>query len=335
VPILITSDMHWNDRACDAYRHDFVRTLVRWVRKYDVDVVMVLGDLTEEKDRHGAWLVNQVFSHIHRLGRRCEVYVLRGNHDCLITSIPFFGSLGKLRRVEWINDPTIVEGLPLPGGRALFLPHTRNHERDWGELDVRGDHYVFTHNTFAGARAETGIKLDGIPRSLFSKRQCVISGDVHVPQVLGPVTYVGAPYPINFGDDFPARVILLDEDGSERSLRYKGPRKMVVDLTPAEVPGTPGGLRSGDILKVRLHLKPGGAQEAFRDCKERIVEYYRRRGCVVHLVQPIVEKGTARLARGRSRLRRRSDREIVEAYAATRDASERVLKTGLRLLRKT
>ena len=332
--VMVTGDLHWNDKSIDSYRHDFVRTMVRLIIKYDVEVFIILGDLTEEKDHHGAWLVNTIFSHIYRLAVNCDVYILRGNHDSLVTSIPFFRPLGRLERVTWINKPKVIRGLPLPSKEILFLPHTRDHERDWSGIDFHKFQYVFTHNTFAGARAENGVKLEGIPHSLFSRKQNVISGDIHVPQQLGPVTYVGAPYPIRFGDDFSPRILMFNDDGGTRSFSYKGPRKCVIDLTPTDTPKLFRGMRSGDILKIRLHMSAGDAGGTFRNCKERIVKYYRKKGCVVHLVQPIAAQVTKKSSKKTRKLGQRSDRELMKAYATATGVGDKVLNTGLRLLKK-
>ena len=52
---LLTSDLHLTDRPNDAYRWDF---LSKWLWGIRFDSLVILGDLTEEKDCHSSVLVN-------------------------------------------------------------------------------------------------------------------------------------------------------------------------------------------------------------------------------------------------------------------------------------
>lgn len=332
--ILVTGDLHWNDLSRDQYRHDFVKTLVRWIKKYEVRILIILGDLTEEKDRHGAWLVNKIFDHIYKLAQHCLIYIVRGNHDCLVTSIPFFQPLGKLYNTVWINEPRVILDPRFPGARVLFLPHTRNHKKEWKRVNLHECNWIFTHNTFAGAKAETGFELKGVPKSVFLKRQNVVSGDVHVPQRTGQVTYVGAPYPIDFGDDYDARVLLLDSEGNRSSLRYKGPWKRTLDIDVRDIEKGLEDCSEGDILKVRLHMGSGEYHKSYLDCKEKVLEHFRTQGCVVYQVQPVIEKEGDEELGSAAMTSKRTDKQLIRSYASTRGVSDSVLKTGLRLMRK-
>jgi hypothetical protein len=78
--------------------------------------------------------------------------------------------------------------------------------------------FVFFHGCVRGARASSGKHLDGLSWDLF-KNHRVVAGDIHVPQRIGPVTYVGAPYPINFGDDYIPRIMVIED----RKISYTRP----------------------------------------------------------------------------------------------------------------
>lgn len=333
--ILVTGDIHWNEVTRDRYRHDFVGTLESHLIHRKVETLIILGDLTEEKDRHAAWLVNQVFEHIGRLSLQCPVIILKGNHDYLQPSTPFFMVLNRLPNVTWINEPTVISDLDLPGGRVLFLPHTRDHKTDWKKVNVKKYKYVFAHNTFQGAKTENGIELDGIPRSVFSKKQTVISGDIHVPQTIGCITYAGAPYPINFGDTYDAHMLLIYGTGVLEVVQYNGPRKVVLDMEIGDDNTTIAEwTRPGDLVKINVHLNPDNQHAAFLEYKKWLVSQFDQTGCVLISVNPILVHGKSISVRKRRKLRRRSDDSILTAYASSRGVKKAGLKAGRRLMRK-
>ena len=91
---LVTGDWHFSDNPRDDYRHAYMKKLMRLIKRKKVNNLIVLGDLTEEKDRHSAWLVNQVVLHFAELSQLCKIYILRGNHDYVDPDTPFFSFLG-------------------------------------------------------------------------------------------------------------------------------------------------------------------------------------------------------------------------------------------------
>jgi predicted phosphodiesterase len=324
--ILITSDLHLSDNPRDGYRHAFMKEIVREIKKRSVRMLLILGDLCQEKDRHGAELTTQVFSYIKQFASLCRVVVLKGNHDYLVPSVPFFRSLGHLDNVSWINEPTELS--VLPGVKSLFLPHTRDYKKDWQEIRVKDFDLIFTHNVFGEVMSDSGQILKGIPRSVFSKRQMVIGGDVHLPQKVGVVDYVGAPYDITFTSvPCDRRMILLSvEDGTIKKsyISCKGPRKIVMDLSLGEK--IKGNVRAGDMIKVRVHLKPGESLGDFRTAKEELAKRFE--SCII-MVQPVLSDGAATV---RTRSLARSDESVLRAYASSLGVGRSVLKTGLRLM---
>ena len=325
--ILVTSDFHLNDNPRDAYRHDYMQTITREIKRNKVSHLLVLGDLTDAKGGHGAWLVDKIFGYVYDWSKLCDVVFITGNHDYLSSSTPFFGALNYLENVSWIKEPW--EG-DLDG--ILWLPHTNDYEEDWSGLNVRSYNLVFTHNTFAGALAEHGKELGGIPRTVFSRKQKVISGDVHVPQKLGPIEYVGSPYPINFGDSPAKHLMLLDDRLKISYIPYDGPNRVMIDLPSMDRDAEVSGLKRGDMVKVRVRVS-GGQLGNFQKFKERIVEELVEIGCVVNLVQPLVDPGDS-VQLGGEKVHKRTDQEILDSYSYAVGVKDPVRKTGVRLMRK-
>jgi hypothetical protein len=199
-------------------------TIAALIKKHKVDELIVLGDLTEEKDYHPATLVNALVDVIYSFSQLCEVIILRGNHDYTSIDCPFFQFLRRMDRVRWLNT---VTRLKLSIGDCLFLPHTRDYKTDWAKLPQLEElDWIFAHNTFEGSVTEHGKRLSGIPTTFFDDFR-VISGDIHAPQDVGSVRYVGAPYQIDFGDLFEPRVLLLDRMGI-KSISVFGPQKRLL-----------------------------------------------------------------------------------------------------------
>lgn len=330
---LITADLHLNDNPRDSYRHDFMNTLSTIAKSQKVDWVLILGDLTEEKDRHGAWLVNRMVDYMYKLTQVCPVFIMRGNHDYLETENPFYGFLKRVPHVTWINYPVHGEDITRvqPDLRdALFLPHTNDHKADWSKINLRRPQYIFAHNTFEGATSESGSVLHGIPTDVFKgrRRWSVISGDIHKPQDIGPVTYVGAPYTVDFGDDYEPRMLILDAKGLH-DYECAGPQKRLIEIPNATKPATQGA-RTGDIVKIRVQL----TQEQYQNwhkVKQNLQAWANRRGFFVHQIQPVVSK-TMRLRKAKDANLHTDDNELLRKYAKVRDVDERTLKAGLSLM---
>lgn len=337
--LLITADLHLNNLPRDKYRHEFQTQLRKIALNYRAKAVLILGDLTDEKNYHHSALVNKTVEHIHKLTQIAPVIFNEGNHDrSSLTETPFFTFLRRVPRTYWIGEPTFGHDLKgLSGGasaqldRTLFLPHSPDPERDWGEFTFKGLDWVFAHQTFAGARGDNGRELDG-PSADFPEGVRVISGDVHVPQKLGSVTYVGSPYTIDFGDDFEPRVLLI-KDGKLLSIPCEGPQKRLIEVKAGELPShkITDQISPGDILKIRVELGVGHYAK-WAEFKDGIYNWGAKHGYVIHLVQPLTKKNTTVAKKATKRQAPKSDPAIVKTFAQHRDLDEPTLKVGLKLV---
>lgn len=325
----VTADLHLSDNPRDAYRLRWFERLPELAKSLGAKRVLVLGDITEAKDGHRAGLVNAVVDGFAALAEVAIVYVLCGNHDYVAQDVPFYRFLRHLRRVRWINSPT---PLKLSGlGECLFLPHARAPD-DW--VDHMHDSYdwFFCHQTFNGAdlggrKAEGG----GFDPGLFRGRGGtfrVVAGDVHVPQTVGPVTYVGAPYAVDFGDRYAPRVLLLEEGKVPRSIPTEGPQKRLIvlrdrDRYPDVAPG--------DIVKLRV-CPARGNETPRAEWRAQARRWADAAGVELHSVQvvaPAAEPGAIAAARSRSR---RSDEDLVRAYAKKMGKGRATAAAGLKIV---
>lgn len=326
--ILFTGDIHLNANKLDSYRHVFMaETLPALVRKHDVDMLVILGDLTTEKDYHGAWLVNRLVGYLKELSVLCPVIINRGNHDYTDPENPFFGFLSALDRVIWVNKP-------LRGDRILYLPHTINWERDWAGLDFSQCRLICAHQTFEGARVGPR-QFEGIPLDIFPENARIISGDIHVPQSFDIVTYAGAPYLCNFGDDYLPRVLLWDGEPRTKfkSIPVPGQQKRLLELTSiGELDGCLRMVSKGDICKVRIALHAKDHVQ-WPNIQERVRRWGTENGLQIYAVQPKVigQKG---VATARRRTDARTDQQLVRLYGEANAVGAQTLKIGLELTEK-
>lgn len=330
---LVIADLHLSAKPRDAYRFEVMSTIAGLLEEHKVDYLIILGDLTEEKDYHPATLVNDVVDVIHSFSQFCEVLVLRGNHDYTRTDFPFFRFLRRLKRVRWINA---VTRLKLGEADCLFLPHTRDYKKDWDKLPKLEEiDWVFAHNTFEGAASEHGKRLSGTPTALFDDHH-VISGDIHTPQDVGPVTYVGAPYRVDFGDDYEPRALLISgtwEKRSETSIALPGPQKRLIEITVKDIGKLQDfDLHEGDIVKARVKLALN-EQDKWFAIRDKIKSELLGLGVTVHLVQPVTtarNRASARIAKPNAK----SDEQIVREYGTVTKLPEATMKAGLRFLQE-
>lgn len=276
VKALFTSDLHLTNQPRDEYRWQLFPWLKVKARKHKVDFVGILGDLTDRKDCHPATLVNRVVEELKSLSEVCPVEIVMGNHDYDVDGdCPFFRFLNDIPGLRFYYQP-------VRRGRVLFFPHTRNFIEDWDKKLLRGVDLVLIHQTLSGAVAENGFRLDGIDpgefvalSQVFGKRGPeVFSGDVHVPQRVGPVVYVGAPYHVHFGDRFKSRVVLW-QSGHKRSnkirnLRFHAPRRLKLDVSNLDQLNSL--VWPGDQVNVTVHAHPRDWQKMRLKVKERCDE---------------------------------------------------------------
>lgn len=310
------------------------KTLPKLIDEYEVDLLLFLGDLTEDKHGHEAELVNRVARVFHELSELCPIIALQGNHDWLSSPAnPFFGFLSRIgaERITWVSAPTPLASLKTASEKlckalqAILLPHSANCERDWGAIDFGGYKTAFAHQSFAGARSEGGFELGGVPLSYFPSRLKIVSGDIHRPQTVANLTYVGSPYHVDFGDSFEGRVLIYD--GNWHSIPVEGPQKRLIEISSLEdlddfvIP-------QGDILKVRVSLTN---YDEWPELQAGIEVWAKENRMVLNQTQPIIQNPLTKKASLEKRASK-TDKELFEEYGQKRQLTEGVLKAGEKFL---
>lgn len=324
--LLITTDIHCSDSPKDNYRLE----LFPWLRGqqdiHKVDATLILGDLTIQKNRHSATLVNSIVAGLKQL--RPPVFIPKGNHDYEGNEDnPFFRFLNAIPGVKFFVNPAYVEEF-----NAYFVPHqTSQAALDKAFRAAPEGCLVFSHNTFTGAINEHGGALAGhtLPPH---KAHAVYAGDVHVPQTIktsnGNVTYIGSPFHIKFGDQFTPRILLRNND-KETNLYFPAPKK--VSLTIRDLSEMPD-LNKGDQVKITLELPRSEAvewanhkQSILNYCKDRSIEVY---GTELRLPEP---RKRATLNDSKSRTKK-SNLDYFLTFCANEKTPQQMKVTGLRII---
>lgn len=284
LPALITSDLHLVASASTEYRWGLFPWLAEQCKLEKVKTLLILGDLTDAKDNHSAELVNRTVQAIKSLPVE-RIIILAGNHDWLKAGQEFFRFLNVLPNVEFITKPT--EDTEFSGPLCYFLPYSKAPAKDWGGQDFSHYDYLFMHQTVSGAVSSNGQKMDGevLPALNAGK---VYSGDIHVPQVIGPVEYVGSPYHVHMGDAFKPRCVLIEKDRNTVDLHFDTISRVTVAV---------GSLKelykkdfvSGDQVKLRIELDEADKHQ-WQRLKREALEELKSRGVDVQGVELVVKK---------------------------------------------
>lgn len=293
--ILISADLHAHESKTQEYRWEVYPWLRKQCKRYDVSDVFLLGDLTDAKDCHSSVLINRLVRELAELGEISRVHILMGNHDYKHEGSPFLSFLAYLtdHRVHWYQRPQVVDAGPVS---ILMLPHSFNPQEEWQRGDwfaaAQTVDFVFTHQTYTGCIMENGREATGgLPTNIFRQAK-VVSGDIHVPQMVGAnITYVGAPHPVKWGDTFQPRVLKI-EDGKLGSIPVAGLRKHVLTIHHRDELDKIG-FEKGDHLKLTVKLDRadfGDWDEIRRDCHATLarlgVEVF---ACRLEAANPIME----------------------------------------------
>lgn len=320
--LMLTADWHLNDNPRDDYRFAAVEQVRRAIITHKPVHLFVLGDLTDHGDGHSAAFTNRVVSTLALIATHCPVTILYGtaSHDG-DPRMPFFRFINAVPDCRYVTE---IDFWECDGWRAMLIPNGQ-----WPEVLPDGIDAVLTHHTFAGASAENGQKLRGVRLPMSTVP--IYSGDVHVPQRHGSVTYVGPPTLIRFGDSYQPRALLLDNLGA-RYVPLHGPTKRLLNVVvhpDRRYEWLPWGVVSrGDVVKVRVHFS--GKVPALAHVAADIRAAMSEAGFVLYAIEPQVAKPgnalpTVPVAR--------SDRELVVQYGEARGLDGPTIKAGIDVVR--
>lgn len=328
--VLLTADIHMTLNPKDEYRWGLWEFLDDHVERTGAQAVFIAGDLTLDKDQHPSQLVNRIASSVRRLARNVDIYIIPGNHDYIDPLTPFFKFLHGTGGVRFFAEPRLIKD-GFDGASVLFLPCAK--APGWSAKQLKAADYIIAHQTFAGAKAENGALMSGVSLDVLEPVVGQVwSGDVHVPQKVGKVNYIGAPYHERFGDSFEPRIVLLDlATGKSTSISTRGqfPARHKFQGSPEDFGAwvASKAVKAGDQAKLVIEL-PASDRPDWSDIRAAVLASaaeYDLDVCGISLAAPLVKERT----RGLSRRRVISFSKLVEDYAKANDLDAEL---GLRYL---
>lgn len=258
--MILTSDWHLTDDTNDEYRWAVFGELRKAMRAYKDQDIRILGDLTDRKDRHTGALVNRLVKELNALvDVGATIVCLKGNHDAPLNGEPYWSFLSSIPRLRFVVEP----GLDLVHKNLLLLPHSEKPAEAWKCLPWGKADWALMHQTVRGVKFADGeISAKGMdfvfPRSV--KR--IYSGDIHTPQEVGKVVYVGAPHQVRFGDGHECRMLYVEPASfaSYEPIVLSPPCKLIIEISSVKELAKYR-VREGDQVKVRLKMSAAKTEQ--------------------------------------------------------------------------
>lgn len=329
--MILTADWHLTDQPQDEYRWLVFAQLNELLQQTGPTEVQILGDLTDRKDKHSGELTNRLVAELvdglHPNAH--SINIIMGNHDKPLRGTPFWHFLNRSARrgLRFCTEPTHTDT------GYILLPFHDNPEQRWADLDLSQYRAAFIHQPVDGVLGENGYAVKGSPMPLWPRRIKVYAGDIHKPQKVGKVQYVGAPHHVKFGDDYPCRMLIVDDKTFEieREVILSPPAKALVEITSVEQLEAYD-FGPGDQVKIRFSL-PSSDLENFAADERKIAAWAEARGIRVGSLETLVIEPARQSAdEGDS-----SDdpREVLAAFAEAEGLDEARLEVGMALLQET
>lgn len=334
---IFISDLHLTERPEDHYRWEVFGQVAELSNKHKITNLFVLGDLTESKDYHSSRLVNMIVDSFYLLRKTSKinhVYFLKGNHDGIDPDTPYFNFMRRMPWAFFYTKPTHVR---IEGEEdLLFLPHTRDPDTEWGGLEMQEMDYIFLHGTVTGAVAETGQKMQhGISLDWFTGcNATILAGDIHVPQKIGPVEYVGAPYPIRFGDEYQGRALVF-KDGKRIECPLDNIRKLTLRLegtTEKAAKDFAKKVREGDHVKFVIVLADSELGD-WQEKKKWCADFCASKGALLEKTQ--LERIAAPVSKKPAlKIKVRTPEESLRLFCKTNTVDATIAEVGLEILKE-
>lgn len=323
---LLFTDTHWDDQPNNDYRWNVFKHVREACNQHKVSHVFHLGDAVDRKDRFSAAFVNRLISELRSVAEFTPLTILRGNHDNPLNGPAFFEFINHMQgRLKYVVDPVLFPN-SLKGSLAL-LPYSPDPVSDWQHINFNELKAAFMHQTPSSAVSENGTSLTGHKLPIFPRHLNVYTGDAHVQQKIKNIVCVGCPHHIKFGDKFPCRILLLDEDTFEieKELQLETQSKRVIEVSSLEefkeVVAT-----AGDQVRIKFNL-PSDQIENWGAIEQKVIEWAKKEGINLASVEAIIEqKGTALADLDTN------PQTILREFAGVEKISDSLLSIGLELL---
>ena len=323
--MILTGDLHLSDEFSNEYRWEVFSKLKQTLDTYGDKDLVILGDLAHAKDKHTSELVNRVVERLNYIASSgVTIRIIKGNHDQPLQGPPYWSFLNRIPNISFYDQPTIV-------GKTAYLPHSTNPIEDWSRIELSSARLIFMHQTVTGA-SENGrvYKAKNMPQ--LPEGIPIYSGDIHTQQDVGNITYVGAPHPVKFGDNYACRFIQLSFTATAIkavSLPITNAiRKNIIEIEDvAELDRL--GFKEGDQIRIRCGIAEGDLA-AWPEQEAGIRAWARANGVFVASVEGLPDGSADPTAPGMET----SPGDVLKQFGQHEGISAALLETGMRFVER-
>lgn len=332
---LLTADWHLTDNPLDEYRWDIFPTMIAVCCEHQINRIFILGDFVDRKDKHSGWLLNRVVASLRLLKEEtsADIVITMGNHDMPLKGTPYWDVLNTMG-IHYVIEPELIAGV-------WCLPFAKDPLVEWRELALASGRAILMHQTIAGSLVDGDRVIENTPNPLpiFPRGVPVYSGDVHRPQTIQGITYIGIPHPTRFSEEWAGRCLIVKGNNFKepQPLFLAHIKRAIIEIYAAEVLAnsylTP--YKKGDQVRLRFHL-PVHALTSFHALEAQARETAQRREVTVVSVEALVETRNQEEAKEERAQVIDSVLDVeqtVRLFGQTENLGADVIEQGLALLR--
>ena len=213
--VAIITDTHWgarndNKAFLDYFIKFYNEVFFPTLEERGIDTVLHLGDLTDRRKYINFVTAKGLEEHFMKPlnEQNIKLYVVAGNHDTFYKNTNEINSLRQLYGTSKYDNINIIweDAMELKwddGCEVMLVPWicSENNDRIFNSLKDTSSQIVMGHFEIQGYEMMKGQICDhGLDKKIFNKFDSVYSGHFHHPSSNGNITYLGAPYEMNWSD---------------------------------------------------------------------------------------------------------------------------------------
>jgi len=329
---LLAADLHLTDASLEDYRWEIFKRLKELAKENEVAHIYLLGDVWDRKDRHTGKLVNRLIDSLYELrnGTDLIISILAGNHDSPIDGVPYWEFLNKHEGIHYITHPEFHYN------EIAVLPFSPNPIRDWKDIPFHQAKAILMHQPVQGAFVNEYRKLDKAPvLPPLPRNVPCFSGDIHRPQVLDNIIYIGVPHPVHFTEDWEHRIILIKDSEFSKYQEIIMPslRRCILEINSAAELANYDKFKDGDQLRIRVKLD-GRILSSWPVEQQQILEWAKKKGVFIASLEAAIMGDAVQDSQEEGMVEIMNPEDVIRQYGQQEKLSDDVVEMGLSFLKE-
>lgn len=274
--LAVITDTHWgarNDNAAFAeyFRKFYEEVFFPYLKENDIKTILHLGDLTDRRKYINFVTAKNLEEHFMKIcyDEGITLHIVSGNHDTFYKNTNSVNSLRQLYgtskydniHMYW-DDPVELE---FDGCKLMLSPWIcqENYASSMKAFNDTSAQILMGHFEITGYEMMKGQLCDhGLDRNMFQKFDDVYSGHFHHPSSHGNITYLGAPYEMNWSDYDQVRGFNIFDTNNRSMTHVRNPHRLFhkivyddADMTIEDVAHLDTSLLTNAYIKVIVRTK--------------------------------------------------------------------------------